>query len=68
MDKKNNKKQTRKKNKRFQEQTTFDPKLHYQGKGQSGYGLRRDMESKNNNSGSQLAHLFDRSNNPTKKI
>ena len=42
------------------EQTTFDPKLHHRSKGSSGYGLKRDhVETAEETSGAQLAHLFD---------
>lgn len=45
------------KNKKFKEQTTFNPKLHYKTKGSTGYGLRSDAE--NNDSGSQLEHILN---------
>jgi hypothetical protein len=50
--------QKKKQNKKHhREQTTFDPKLHYRGKGQTGYGLKNGVEL--DRSGSQLAHILD---------
>ena len=56
-----------KKNKFYrQEKTTFDPKIHYRGKGQSGYGLRNDVTL--DTSGAQIAHLLlTKETSPLKK-
>jgi hypothetical protein len=49
-------KKRKNKKKFYKEQSTFDPKLHYRGKGQTGYGLKKDTEI--DSSGSQLAHIL----------
>jgi hypothetical protein len=61
MNKKNNKKQTQKKNKRIQEQTTFDPKMHHRSPKGSGYGLKKNyVPAPGEASGRQLAHIFNK--------
>ena len=54
------------KQKKENTKTTFDPKIHYRGKGQSGYGLRNDVTL--DTSGAQLSHLLlTKETSPLKK-
>lgn len=54
------KRKTKNNKKFYKEHSTFDPKIHHRSKGSSGYGLKRDhVETSEETSGAQLAHLFD---------
>lgn len=50
----------RKNKKHYQEQTTFDPKIHWKKKGTTGYQLKKDYVQKpGESSGSQLDHILN---------
>ena len=54
------KKRKAKNKKPYQEQTTFDPKIHHRSKGSSGYGLKRNhIATAEETSGLQLAHILN---------
>ena len=59
MSKKKRSRNSNYKNKQKEPYSTFDPKIHYRGKGQSGYGLRKDyVATPDSTSGKNLEHLF----------